>query len=54
VRTLWYPVCANITEALARARALYAEIGKEAPAVEHWGRRQSDHESSHEAAAARD
>jgi SulP family sulfate permease len=47
-------ICANITEGLARAQALYAEIGKEAPAVEHWGRRQSDHESSHETAAARD
>ncbi len=36
-------ICANITEALARAQALYAQIGDKAPAVEHWGRRKSDH-----------
>ena len=47
-------ICANITEALARARALYAEIGKDAPAVEHWGRRSSDHESTPAAATSRD
>jgi hypothetical protein len=34
-----------VTEALARAQALYAEIGDKAPAAEHWGRRKSDHES---------
>ena len=44
-------ICANITEALARAQALYAEIGKDAPAIEHWGRRSGDHETSHQAAA---
>jgi SulP family sulfate permease len=44
-------ICANITEALARAQALYAEIGTNAPTVEHWGRRSSDH-ASHQAAAA--
>jgi sulfate permease, SulP family len=46
-------ICANITEALARAQALYAEIGKDAPTVEHWGRRSSDH-ASQAAAAARE
>jgi SulP family sulfate permease len=45
-------ICANITEALARARALYAEIADKAPTVEHWGRRKSDHQAAHEAAAA--
>ena len=43
-------ICANITAALARARALYGEIGDKAPSVEHWGRRKSDHESAQEAA----
>jgi SulP family sulfate permease len=38
-------ICPNVTEALARAQALYAEIGDKAPAAEHWGRRKSDHES---------
>jgi sulfate permease, SulP family len=48
-------ICANITEALARARALYPEIAETAPPVTHWGRRKSDHEIAHEtAAAARD
>ena len=43
-------ICANIAEALARAKTLYAEIGDKAPAIEHWGRRKSDHEA-HEAKA---
>ena len=43
-------ICANIAEALARAQALYAEIGDKAPAAEQWGRRKSDHET-HEAKA---
>lgn len=38
-------ICANIAEALARAKTLYAEIGDKAPAIEHWGRRKSDHEA---------
>jgi sulfate permease, SulP family len=45
-------ICANITEALERAKALYAEIGTNAPTVEHWGRRQSDHEASQQPAAS--
>jgi len=35
-------ICANVTEALARARALYPEIAETAPPVQHWGRRESD------------
>lgn len=38
-------ICANVTEALARARALYPEIAEKAPSVQHWGRRKSDHET---------
>jgi hypothetical protein len=38
-------ICLNITDALARAKALCAEIGDKAPAIEHWGRRKSDHET---------
>jgi SulP family sulfate permease len=44
-------ICANITEALTRAKALYPEIAEKAPPVTHWGRRKSDHEIAHEAAA---
>jgi SulP family sulfate permease len=44
-------ICANVTEALARARVLYPEIAEKAPSVQHWGRRKSDHET-HEAEAA--
>ena len=48
-------ICANITEALARAKTLYTKIAEKAPTVEHWGRRKSDHENATEtAAAARD
>jgi SulP family sulfate permease len=47
-------ICANITEALARAQALYAEIGQDAPTVEHLGRRRSDHASAEATAASRD
>jgi SulP family sulfate permease len=48
-------ICANITEALARARALYPEIAEKAPSSTHWGRRKGDHAIAHEAAAtARD
>jgi SulP family sulfate permease len=47
-------ICANITEALARAKALYEEIGEKAPVVEHWGRRKGDHEGAQAATAARD
>jgi len=48
-------ICANITEALARARALYPEIAEKSPPVTHWGRRKSDHEIAEAtAASARD
>jgi|SRR5579859_392401 len=49
-------ICANITEALARARRLYPEIAEKVPPVTHWGRRKSDHEIEQAAAtvAARD
>jgi SulP family sulfate permease len=47
-------ICANITEALARAKALYEEIGEKAPVVEHWGRRKGDHAGAQAATAARD
>jgi SulP family sulfate permease len=36
-------ICANVTEALARARVLYPEIAEKAPSVQHWGRRSTDH-----------
>jgi SulP family sulfate permease len=35
-------ICANIAEALERARALYPQIAERAPHVMHWGRRESD------------
>ncbi|HZD95673.1 MAG TPA: SulP family inorganic anion transporter [Candidatus Sulfotelmatobacter sp.] len=38
-------ICANITEALARAGALFPEIAKKAPPTAHWGRRKSDQET---------
>jgi len=49
-------ICANITEALARARRLYPEIAEKVPPVTHWGRRKRDHEIEQAAAtvAARD
>jgi SulP family sulfate permease len=45
-------ISANITEALERAKGLYAEIAAKAPTAERWGRRKSDHEIAQEAAAA--
>lgn len=35
-------ICANVTEALARAEALYPLIAEKAPKAELWGRRESD------------
>jgi SulP family sulfate permease len=35
-------ICANVTEALARARALYPEIAASVPPAEKWGRRSTD------------
>jgi SulP family sulfate permease len=45
-------ICPNVTEALARAEALYPEIAEKAPLVQHWGRRKSDHEPNKTEAAA--
>ena len=45
-------ICANVTEALARAKALYPEIAQKAPSAQQWGRRSDDHETSEESAAA--
>jgi SulP family sulfate permease len=50
-------ICANVTEALARARAMFPQIAAEAPASQQWGRRKSDRlepeqQASVEAAAA--
>ena len=36
-------LCANINEALDRARAIFAEIGGSAPSAEKWGRRAGEH-----------
>ncbi|HEY4679395.1 MAG TPA: SulP family inorganic anion transporter, partial [Candidatus Angelobacter sp.] len=38
-------ICANVTEALARAGAVFPQIAAEAPSVQKWGRRKDDHES---------
>jgi len=35
-------ICANVTEALARASALYPEIASTAPRSEQWGKRKTD------------
>jgi sulfate permease, SulP family len=45
-------ICANITEALARAKALYPEIAPNAPPVTHWGRRKNDQQAKEGQAAA--
>jgi sulfate permease, SulP family len=44
-------ICANVTEALARAQALYPEIAEKAPSAQHRGRRRSDHQAAEETAA---
>jgi SulP family sulfate permease len=38
-------ICANVTEALARAGVLFPEIATEAPPVQKWGRRSTDRPS---------
>ena len=38
-------ICANVTEALARAGAVFPQIAAEAPSVQKWGRRKDDHQS---------
>jgi SulP family sulfate permease len=35
-------ICANVTEALARAGVVFPQIAAEAPPVQKWGRRESD------------
>jgi sulfate permease, SulP family len=39
-------ICANVTEALARAGVVFPQIAAEAPSVQKWGRRKDDHQSS--------
>ncbi len=46
-------ICANVTEALARAGVVFPEIAAEAPSVQKWGRRSTDHASAEEEAAAK-
>jgi sulfate permease, SulP family len=36
-------ICANVTEALARAGVVFPQIAAEAPSVQKWGRRKDDH-----------
>ncbi len=36
-------ICANVTEALARAGVVFPQIAAEAPPVQKWGRRKDDH-----------
>ncbi len=38
-------ICANVTEALARAGVVFPQIVAEAPSVQKWGRRSTDHPS---------
>src|SRR5712671_1386575 len=38
-------ICANVTEALARAGVVFPQIAAEAPSVQKWGRRSTDHPS---------
>jgi SulP family sulfate permease len=45
-------ICANVTEALARAQTLYPEIAQKAPQAQDWGRRESDHAASEAASAS--
>ncbi len=46
-------ICANVTEALARASALYPEIASTAPRSEQWGKRKTDQQvAAPEASAA--
>jgi SulP family sulfate permease len=44
-------ICANVTDALARATALYAEIADKAPSAERWGRRSTDHQDGEQTMA---
>jgi SulP family sulfate permease len=38
-------ICANVTEALARAGIVFPQIAAEAPSVQKWKRRSTDHQS---------
>jgi SulP family sulfate permease len=44
-------ICANVTDALTRATALYAEIADKAPSAERWGRRSTDHQDGEQTMA---
>jgi SulP family sulfate permease len=46
-------ICANVTEALARAGVVFPEIASEAPSVQKWGRRSTDHATAPEEATAK-
>ena len=46
-------ICANVTEALTRAGVVFPQIAAEAPPVQKWGRRESDHATAPEKAAAK-
>jgi SulP family sulfate permease len=43
-------LCLNVTEALARAKALYPEIAANAPSAQQWGRRSTDRQTSEQTA----
>jgi SulP family sulfate permease len=38
-------ICANVTEALARAGVVFPQIAAQAPSMQKWGRRSTDHQS---------
>jgi SulP family sulfate permease len=44
-------ICANVTEALARAQAMFLQMAAEAPASQQWGRRKSDRAAEQAASA---
>ncbi|MBZ5489635.1 MAG: STAS domain-containing protein [Acidobacteriia bacterium] len=46
-------ICANVTEALTRAGVVFPQIAAEAPSVQKWGRRSTDHAPAPEEAAAK-
>jgi sulfate permease, SulP family len=46
-------ICANVTEALTRAGVVFPQIAAEAPPVQKWGRRSTDHATAPEEAVAK-
>ncbi|HWG40532.1 MAG TPA: SulP family inorganic anion transporter [Candidatus Acidoferrales bacterium] len=46
-------ICANVTEALTRAGVVFPQIAAEAPPVQKWGRRSTDHVKPPEEAVAK-